>query len=371
MKFSSRVLFYVAVSHSTVMAENAPSGGFFEGVKSFFVQKKAETESKPQAQETVATSTLKDDPSSTAPSLGVWGTLNRFFQEKTSGVNTAETIKTQSPVPAKAIVSEVEPTPADQVFKGNNKSDAIKAEHSSEIASHKAKYTISLEKNFGDDVSDASGEMLINVYDAGDGFVFEQNSSLTIYNGDGEGEQIVTNLVTWQDYEGARYRFTSRTVRNGEEEELIKGEAVKDPSAHQTVIKYTKPSESEVRTSFDTIFPLHHLINALKEAKLGKAAVSNVVFDGSSETHEAVSVDTLLGAPKKSDLKIKSDKDISTSSVWPMRLAVYAPGSNGSEPDYEMVQNVFDSGVIKDMTLDYGSFQVKATLSEIDFYDTK
>lgn len=82
MKFSSRVLFYVAVSHSTVMAENAPSGGFFEGVKSFFVQKKAETESKPQVQETAATSTLKDDSSATAPTLGVWGTLNRFFKKK-------------------------------------------------------------------------------------------------------------------------------------------------------------------------------------------------------------------------------------------------------------------------------------------------
>ncbi len=361
MKLISRVILCVAVSHSIVFADTPSSGGFFDGVKAFFSKKNVEADVAKPVEEIAESTTA-------APSLGVWGTINRFFQSKTG---STETIKTQSATPVKAIASEVEPTPADQVFKENNKSDAVKVDHSSEIASHKAKYIISLEKNFGDDVSDASGEMLINVYDTGDGLVFEQNSSLTIYNGDGEGEQIVTNLATWQNYEGTRYRFTSRTVRNGEEEELIKGEALKDDTSHQTRIKYAKPNESEIVTSFDTVFPLHHLINALKEAKLGKAAVSNVVFDGSSETHEAVSVDTILGAPKKSDLKIKSDKDISTSSVWPMRLAVYAPGSNGPEPDYEMVQNVFDSGVIKDMTLDYGSFQVKATLSEIDFYEAK
>lgn len=366
MKFVSRVFLYVTVSHSAVMADNSSTNSFFDGIKGFFSKKNVDDRLDSSV---IAPVAATDDSATVPPSLGVWGTINRFFQSKTLG--TAETIKTQSSTSVKAIAGEVEPIPADKVFKENNKSDAIKVEHSTEIASHKAKYTISLEKNFGDDVSDASGEMVINVYDAGDGFVFEQNSSLTIYNGDGEGEQIVTNLVTWQNYDGSRYRFTSRTVRNGEEEELIKGEAVKDLSTHQTRIKYTKPNESEIATSCDTVFPLHHLINALKEAKQGKAAVSNVVFDGSSETHEAVSVDTILGAPKKSDLKIKSDKDISTSSVWPMRLAVYAPGSNGPEPDYEMVQNVFDSGVIKDMTLDYGSFQVKATLSEIDFYETK
>lgn len=363
MTFSSRVLLFVAVSHTSVMASNQESAGLWQSVKSIFSTNTPDLAQKSAAQ--------PEADASNAPSLGAWGTINRFFQSKTSQTGTADGVKTQPVVPAQPIASEVEPIPADKVFTENSVPVATKADHSSDILPHKAKYMISLEKNFGDDISDATGEMTINVYDTGDGLVFEQNSSLTIYNGDGEGEQIVTNLATWQDYDGSRYRFTSRTVRNGEEEELIRGEALKDKTTHQTKIKYTRPGESEMATSYDTVFPLHHLIYALKEAKLGKAAVSNVVFDGSSETHEAVPVDTLLGAPKKSNLKIKSDKDISTSSVWPMRLAVYAPGSNGPEPDYEMVQNVFDSGVIKDMTLDYGSFQVKATLSEIDFYDQK
>jgi len=370
MKFSGRILLMQAVLYSSVMATPPETNSVWSSVKGIFSPHKS-TSTLPSDAPSPEKSPSEDLTSAqqSQPSLGVWGTINRFFQSKTAQNGSSDSVKTQQTVSSQPITGEVEPTPADKVFTENSKNAVKKLTHTSDIVPHKAKYTISLEKNFGDDVSDASGDMTINVYDTGDGLVFEQNSALTIYNGDGEGEQIVTNLATWQSYDGSRYRFTSRTVRNGEEEELIRGEALKDDASKSTKIKYSKPNESEISTSYDTVFPLHHLINALKEAKSGKAAVSNVVFDGSSETHEAVSVDTLLGAPKKSDLKIKSDKDISTSLVWPMRLAVYAPGSNGPEPDYEMIQNVFDSGVIKDMTLDYGSFQVKATLSEIDFYD--
>lgn len=314
----------------------------------------------------------KLDTNSTAPSLGVWGTINRFFQSKTSSAD--DTLKAVQPKPDKTeIVSQVEPTPADQIFE-HNTPEKIKVAgahpHSDTIVSHKATYTISLAKNYSDDVSDASGEMTINVYDTGDGYVFEQNSKLIIYNGDGEGEEILTNLATWQDYEGKRYRFNSKTVRNNEQEEIIKGEALKDSEAKVTRITYSEPSDSQITTPYETVFPLHHLIHALEQAKLGKSVVSDIVFDGSSETHEAVNVDTLLGAPKSSDLKIKTNTDTSVKNQWPMRLAVYIPGSNNPEPDYEMVQNVLDDGVIKDMTLDYGTFQVKATLEKIDFYET-
>lgn len=347
---------------SVVQAEAPTPPTLFESIKHFFSNK--------QNQGAKMDTPLEGQPEDAkidTPSLGTWGTINRFFQEKTTA--QAPTKKIIIPqTGASGIASEVEPQPGN---KDGVQNPAVVQDLSQEhtIIPHKATYTISLEKNYGDDVSDASGEMTINVYDTGDGYVFEQNSRLIIYNGDGEGEQIVTNLATWQNYDGSQYRFNSKTARNGEQEEIIKGHAVKNSSKNLTTISYSRPTESEITTPYDTVFPLHHLIHALKMAKAGKPVVSNIVFDGSSETHEAVNVDTILGAPKPSGLTIKTDKDISTRHQWPMRLAVYIPGTSDSEADYEMEQNVLDSGVIKDMTLDYGVFQVKATLKEIDFYE--
>lgn len=334
-------LFMLMLSFAYAGADNSPT--LWQSIKKYWMAPHSSSEEKQE---------VKAD----APSLGVWGTINRFFQSKTSTYQP--TFKTPSVPPEKQESSD------------KIESQEVTYSYKEIIVPHKARYVITLEKNYGDDISDAAGEMTINVYDTGDGLVFEQNSSLVIYNGDGEGEQIITNLATWQDYEGKRYRFNSRTVRDGEQEEIIKGEAIKNNQEKVTRITYSRPTTSQITTPYETIFPLHHLIHSLAMAKAGKSVVSNVVFDGSSETHEAVTVDTILGAPRPSELKIKTDQDILIKNQWPMRLAVYAPESDNSDPDYEMVQNVLDSGVIKDMTLDYGAFQVKATLDKIDFYES-
>ena len=307
----------------------------------------------------------KEDTSAT---FGVWGYFNKVFQEKAGDKNSSST--PASPKNQESSSQELRSAPQSaNPIEPNAPSKIKKIEEQSEkIVPHKATYTISLDKSF-DDISDAAGEMTINVFDTGDGYVFEQNSSLIIYNSDGEGEQIITNLATWQDYGGDRYRFTSRTVRNGEDEDVIKGEAVKNHSTRTAQVTYQLPTPTVISIPYETTFPLHHILSSLEAAKKGLHSISNPVFDGSNETYEAVTVDTLLGAPKPSKLKFKVDGDVNIQTKWPMRISVYPLDSSSSEPEYEMTQHVLEPGIIKDMTLDYGLFAVKAELNHILFYD--
>ncbi len=307
-------------------------------------------------------------------SLGAWGHFNKVFQDRVAQDKTclkSEDTKTSlfrpsEPSPA----SELRLAPANSNPIEPNAPSKVKqvAEQRESIIPHKATYTITLDKSY-DDISDAAGEMTINVVDTGDGYVFEQNSTLIIYNVDGEGEQIITNLATWQDYGGDRYRFTSRTVRNGEEEEVIKGEAIKNHSTRTAEVSYQLPLKTTIMIPYETIFPLHHLIKSLEAAQKGLHSLSHPIFDGSNETYEAVMVDTLLGAPKPSNLKVKIDGNMNFQTKWPMRISVYPLDSATAEPEYEMTQNVLGPGIIKDMTLDYGLFAVKAELNHIVFYD--
>lgn len=237
----------------------------------------------------------------------------------------------------------------------------------SHILPHKATYSISLNKNYGqDDVADANGWMTIQVIDTGDGWIFDQKSSLIIYNSDGEAQQINTSVNSWQSYTGDRYRFNCSTLRNGVKEDNIKGEATID--GDQCLVQYQEPTASEVILPGNTIFPLHYLIHALNEAKAGKTVVSDVIFDGSSETQEPVAVDTIVGAPRDPNLIIGGTESLMTKKAWPMRIAVYPLNSNSPDPDYEMEQNVLDVGIVKDMTLDYGTFSVKATIEKIELF---
>lgn len=310
-------------------------------------------------------SSKKED---TSASLGVWGYFNKVFQEKAAEKATGT--PPSSPTKKDSGPQELRPAPqSENPIEPNAPSKVKRVEEQSEkIVPHKASYKISLDKSY-DDISDAAGEMTINVFDTGDGYVFEQNSSLIIYNVDGEAEQIITNLATWQDYGGDRYRFTSRTVRNGEDEDIIKGEAVKNHSNRTAQVTYQLPTATVISIPYATVFPLHHILSSLEAAKKGLHTISHPVFDGSNETYEAVTVDTLLGAPKPSKLTIKVDGNVNIQTKWPMRISVYPLESPSAEPEYEMTQHILGPGIIKDMTLDYGLFAVKAELDHILFYD--
>ena len=49
-------------------------------------------------------------------------------------------------------------------------------------------------------------------------------------------------------------------------------------------------------------------------------------------------------------------------------MAIYAEGSTDPEANYKIVQHVLDQGVIRDMTIDYGAFEVKAILVQVDVF---
>jgi hypothetical protein len=254
----------------------------------------------------------------------------------------------------------------DQESLNPEKGEAV-ISHPAHILPHKATYAISLDKNYGqDDVADANGWMTIQVIDTGDGWIFDQHSSLIIYNSEGEAQQINTRVNSWQNYPGDRYRFNCSTLRNGVQEDNIEGEAKIENN--QCMVQYSKPTTTDVQLPSNTIFPLHYLIHVLNEAKAGKTVVSDVIFDGSSETQEPVAVDTIVGAPQDPHLIIGGTESLMTKKVWPMHIAVYPTNSNNPDPDYEMRQSVLDVGIVKDMTLDYGTFSVKATIEKIELF---
>ncbi len=237
-----------------------------------------------------------------------------------------------------------------------------------ELLPHRATYSITLDKNYQDeDVAEAKGQMTIQLANAGEGWVIEQKSTLHIYYKDGTAEQVITHLATYESMDGLKYSFNARTVR-GDQEETISGEAILASKGGAGIVTYQQPDESTIQLPVGTIFPTQHLLYMLNAAMKGKKVVSNIVFDGSSETHEPVQVDTVLGAAQDPKLALSNKDLLPTKKVWPMRMAIYAVDSTGPEADYEIMQNVLDRGIIRDMTLDYGTFKVKAVLNQVEVF---
>lgn len=234
---------------------------------------------------------------------------------------------------------------------------------------HRATYTVSLGENTdeGEDIADAKGQMTIQVAKVGEGWAIEQKATLHIYYKDDTAEQVITTYASYETMDGLKYDFNARTLR-GDQEEVISGEAIIPSKGGAGIVTYQEPEESTAQLPVGTIFPTQHLIELMNAATKGKKVISHTVFDGSSETHEPVQVDTFLGAPQDPKLAI-SDKDLlKTKKVWSMRMAVYAIDSTAPDADYEIIQHVLDLGVIRDMTLDYGTFKVNAVLNQVEVF---
>ena len=236
------------------------------------------------------------------------------------------------------------------------------------ILPHRATYEISLYKNHGDDnIADAKGEMTLQVVHTGEGWAIEQKSTLHVYNKDGSAEQIRNTLTTWESADGLTYSFKVRTVR-GDDEEIIGGDAFIPTKGGAGLVTYQQPEESTVQLPIGTVFPMQHMISMLSAAMRGQPIVSHIVFDGSSETHEPVQVDTALGKTQDSKLAVTNKDLLQAKKVWPMSMAIYAEGSTDPEANYKIVQHVLDQGVIRDMTIDYGAFEVKAVLTQVEVF---
>lgn len=237
-----------------------------------------------------------------------------------------------------------------------------------DLLPHRATYSITLDKNYDDeDIEEANGQMTIQLAKVGEGWAIEQKSTLHIYYKDSSAEQVITTLATYESMDGLKYSFNARTLR-ADQEETISGDAMLASKGGAGIVTYQQPDESTVQLPVGTIFPTQHLIYLLQAAIKGQKVVSNIVFDGSSETHEPVQVDTVLGTSQDPKLVLTNKDLLQAKKVWPMRMAVYAVDSNGPEADYEINQHVLDRGVIRDMTLDYGTFKVKAILNQVEVF---
>lgn len=250
-------------------------------------------------------------------------------------------------------------------------------EDAAELLPHRATYSISLDNHTpalykndetDEDIADAKGEMTLQVAKVGEGWAVEQKSTLHIYYKDGSAEQIITTLATYESIDGLKYSFNARTTR-GDQEELISGQAILASKGGAGLVNYQHPDASTVQLPAGTIFPTQHLRHMLKEASKGKMVASNIVFDGSSEAHEPVQVDTIFGPTQDPKLALSNKEIFQTKKMLPMRMAVYTVDSTRPEADYEIIQNVLlECGIIRDMTLDYGNFKVKAIVTEIKVF---
>lgn len=176
--------------------------------------------------------------------------------------------------------------------------------------------------------------------------------------------------TTFENVNAGQFRFDTKSYTDEKLDKQVTGEA-KD-SAEGVTVELAKPDSREV----DLIaakFPTEHMLEVIENARAGKRFFEARVFDGSEDGDKSLMTSTVVGkqqAPAADDPEAKSAGEFAGTPYWPVTIAYYNEDSKtDSLPAYRMSFKLYDNGITRDLTMDYGDFVLSGTLSKLEVLD--
>ncbi len=230
-----------------------------------------------------------------------------------------------------------------------------------DLAAHRAVYSLHLESTHGGDVQAATGTMAYEVQDACDGWAVRQRLQMTVTNRDGQDIDMLSDYTTWESKDGLRLRFRTRQTTDQAVTSDIAGEATLNATGGTGSAHFTSPDDSTKPLPAGTLFPMKHTEALLAAAEAGKKFLALPLFDGTSAggAQDSSIVVTQWGGPQPDKwsalAKLPSGR---------FRLAFFDRGPASMEPDYEVSMRYWSNGVANDLSMDFGDFVMAGKLSE-------
>jgi EipB-like len=168
---------------------------------------------------------------------------------------------------------------------------------------------------------------------------------------------------SWEALDGSRMRYSYRSYGDDQLQEDFRGEARLDAPAGG-VATFAEPEPREVVLPPDTIFPTEHIQEVLDRARAGERFVSHRVFDGAG--FEALTqITSVIGQPARSP----AQNAPGNGRAWPVSMAYYDLDDSDDVPNFEAEFLLGENGVLREVVLDYGDFQLNATLEKLELLD--
>lgn len=177
--------------------------------------------------------------------------------------------------------------------------------------------------------------------------------------------------TTFEDGDGATFRFKSESRQASGPSEATDGVAERGKERITVTVK--KPKPGTVTLPLDTAFPTQHLRELVEKARAGNATFARRVYDGSDETKEAYDTFAVIGTKKTGADGLEPDlvkAGWATLPRWPVSISFFEPGKT-DEPAYIVSYEVFDNGVGRALKLDYGSFAFSGVLTKLETIEAK
>ena len=194
----------------------------------------------------------------------------------------------------------------------------------------------------------------------------------------GEGKVALSDMraATWEAGDAKSFRFSSENQINEQTVDTVDGNAGRDSSG--VSVKLLKPKPKNFDLDVKIAFPTEHVRRVIEAAEAGKTLLELSVYDGSESGDKVFSTLAVIGNVIKPGEKLPDDAAAGNAALaplrrWPVTIS-YFDQDNSSKtgeqtPAYAIGFELYENGISRALSLDYGDFVVSGTMSKLELKD--
>ncbi len=194
----------------------------------------------------------------------------------------------------------------------------------------------------------------------------------------GEGKVIVSDLrsTTWEDAAARSFRFNFQNFMDRKLVDAVDGRATR--SADKAVAVLGKPQDKKVELG-NVTFPTDHMRKIIEAARDRKPLLEVPVYDGSENGEKVYNTLAVIGQPiapteRPPEDAIKGKDIFANLPRWPVTISYFERGKTAEgeqTPVYSIKFELYENGISRALTLDYGDFVLAGTMTTLDVTQPK
>ena len=175
--------------------------------------------------------------------------------------------------------------------------------------------------------------------------------------------------TTYEDLKNGNFRFLTRSFTDEKLDKEVRGSA---HEAEQGVkVDLTSPDKRQVDLA-ESLFPTEHMLEVIDRAKKGDTLFESRIFDGSDSGDKTLITTTMVGKqrnPIADDGDAVKDGAMASKPYWPVTISYFNDDMTGDAlPIYRMEFKLYENGITRDLTMDYGDFVLTGKLADLEVF---
>ncbi len=232
------------------------------------------------------------------------------------------------------------------------------------VAPHRAAYSLSLGEARNSGLTGIDGALVVEWGEVCEGWTISQRMRFHMSGGDNGDTDSDITFTSFESRDGTSYRFSLRTMRDGDVVESLRGKAALDPDKGGKA-EFTEPGET-IDLPPGTMFPTAHSLLLINLAQGGEHQVTRAVFDGAT-LDGALDVSAIIGDRTAPDPAVAAmAATLGNRPSWRVRMAYFNPDDKTGIPSYETSMRMLDNAVASEYAFDYPEFVIRAKLERLE-----